>query len=414
MRSRTRPDAQRLALCVALTREGAIIQERWFAPGEPVTVGRSRRASLRLDAPDAPRRVLLFEGRRDGHALRTCEGLRGRLNLEDGSISVADLDTRNPLPLPPASRGRLAIGDAVLLFKVAPERLAASALPRSFRAPGLLEDEPVLVTFLTGFSAIAAVLMAGMYTMKPVLDTTIADMPEIEVAFIELPAPKVEVAVTQPAKAQAVPGKVARRDSAEKPGPIRRTVEQAVAEDSALLRMLAARNADNGIFSDDSAVLRRLQAGLDNTHSFDVASLTAGPMTSTVRATEATIDALATAGGDETTVGSGPRNKLRESSFAKAIEQDPAWGKELSGVLAGYAGSIKACFDRSLSANPHLSGRLTIVLTAAAGRVYSVETSENGTGDERLASCAEGAARRWRLPPNTDGQIEIPYILSTE
>ena len=81
-------------------------------------------------------------------------------------------------------------------------------------------------------------------------------------------------------------------------------------------------------------------------------------------------------------------------------------------AIHGYARTIGACYERALNKDPQLSGRLVLTLYVVAGRVTSAEVEENRTGDLALGDCAVGAARRWRLPAEAEGEFPVPYLLS--
>lgn len=67
-------------------------------------------------------------------------------------------------------------------------------------------------------------------------------------------------------------------------------------------------------------------------------------------------------------------------------------------------GSIETCYERALTDDPRLSGRVLVRFTIeTSGAVTDVVATENATGSEAVASCATRTIRRFRFSPGAEG-----------
>ena len=73
-------------------------------------------------------------------------------------------------------------------------------------------------------------------------------------------------------------------------------------------------------------------------------------------------------------------------------------------------GSIKACYEQALKANPQLSGKLVAHFTIeACGSVGAISWDEDTLGDKAVDACIQSNIAAWRFPPPTGGAVEISF-----
>ena len=84
-------------------------------------------------------------------------------------------------------------------------------------------------------------------------------------------------------------------------------------------------------------------------------------------------------------------------------------------ISANLAG-VKACYEGRLETSPELQGRLIMSFTVATtGAVQHAKTTENTTGDESLAACAEAAEGTIIFDPAPSEEVEVagyPFIFA--
>ena len=114
MRAVARPTASR-ALRAALVRGGKILDERVLPLGEHLTVGPTERNTFVIAGLTSG--VRLLEWSRAGYQLHLGPGMSGRVALGGEVAEVRGQRGRAPIALDDAARGRITLGDAVVLFQ---------------------------------------------------------------------------------------------------------------------------------------------------------------------------------------------------------------------------------------------------------------------------------------------------------
>ena len=203
MRAAAPPEAPR-ALRVGLVHRGRVIEERLFERGEHVTVGPNEHATFVVTDRTLPPGYRLFESTGEGFSLHLTPPMRGRLA---GAAGVTELgappgapasDTgraQSTFPLAPDARGRVQIGDHVLLFQlVSPTpKPARRPLPADLRGTfGEVDWRTSIVaafSFLFHFGAVGSVYSDWM---DPVVDDEVDTAQLLETVRQLPPAPPVE------------------------------------------------------------------------------------------------------------------------------------------------------------------------------------------------------------------------------
>jgi hypothetical protein len=149
MRAVTRPPTPRL-LRVAVVLRGAVVEERVLAARSHVTVGPNERATFVVASGALPSAVRLFEATRSGYTLHVLPGMSGRIATRAG---IVDLATARDIALGDDARGRIALGEATLLFQFvdAPPPLQKPQLPLAVRG-GLADGVDWTTAIVAAFS----------------------------------------------------------------------------------------------------------------------------------------------------------------------------------------------------------------------------------------------------------------------
>ncbi|NUN14739.1 MAG: TonB family protein [Myxococcales bacterium] len=78
--------------------------------------------------------------------------------------------------------------------------------------------------------------------------------------------------------------------------------------------------------------------------------------------------------------------------------------------------AIRYCYETVLRTAPDTDGKVTIQFTIGpAGRVTSVEVTQNSTGSDELANCIVAKVKGWVFPKPENGSVTFayPFVLST-
>jgi hypothetical protein len=173
MRAATAVNAPRV-LRVGVVREGRIVEERVLKKHATVTIGRDEGATFVMD--DAPSSVAVIQRDLGAYFLNLRAPIAGRIALEDGVHEIAALRQasrdRDRVRLDESSRGRIAIGNATLLFQfvAVPPDSPTPQLPLAVRE-GVKLDAGIL--FVAAFSLLLHFGFVGaMYSdwSDPIVD----------------------------------------------------------------------------------------------------------------------------------------------------------------------------------------------------------------------------------------------------
>jgi hypothetical protein len=204
----------------------------------------------------------------------------------------------------------------------------------------------------------------------------------------------------------------------------KQAMEAEVMNRSLLLKLIGTRGESSSgaytddLFSEGEGVGTDLDKALAEVNgveqgTFETLGEKVGTGTGTGR-DDASIGDLAKARGGSSDVGRGPGTTVSgrvSSGTVDVTGGDPA---KIKGVISGYTGQVKACYEQRLKSNPTLHGRVELVWYINGGRVTSVEIQENDTGDGELAKCIAAKVRSWRFPTDLEPNAEVtyPFILA--
>jgi TonB family protein len=80
-------------------------------------------------------------------------------------------------------------------------------------------------------------------------------------------------------------------------------------------------------------------------------------------------------------------------------------------VIGGHAGDVKSCYERGLSGNADLAGRVSVeFIIAPTGRVKNVAVRESTLGNPPVEECILQSVRGWAFPaPEGGGMVIVGY-----
>jgi len=199
---------------------GRIIEERILPTGRAVTVGSHPRSTILLPSDGGPAsKFELFSVRAGTLHLRLPDGLRGKVDLGDGVVTLDRLrTTHHAVPLPEDARGKVQVGDFTLLFHLIPP-------PPAVARPGRLQWADVDWAFFALVlisSLLHAAAVVWIQSQPPPTKVALDEPPGFVRIVLPPPAPppKPAVAPVDP-QAQEPPGQAVTSPTpapAEAPG----------------------------------------------------------------------------------------------------------------------------------------------------------------------------------------------------
>jgi outer membrane biosynthesis protein TonB len=424
-------------LRIGVFRAGKIVHERLLRRPEAVTIGRDPKNAVVVAAPGIPASFPLFEPHGGGYRFGFVEGMVGTVAVDGAPADLGALKAGpkvlSPRPglfqveLDPSARGRVALGDTIVLFQFVAPRASRPAGPApDDRAVGgvgafFATADRLFANLLIGF-LLASYAMVFLVSQREVTEqVTLDEIPDRMVRMImperpEAPPPEEPPAEeTAVAKAETKPQQAAKRDAAPKAAAGKSELEKAVGA-AGLLAVIGSEGDGLGALDDV------LSSG---TGPADVAAALAGA----TRVGVATADNLGTltrGGGTGTTAGIGDLGTTGGGNVGLAAKREVVVARVETGggpevesssvdrqavarfVQSRLAG-IKACYEKELKRNPSLAGRIVVrFVIAPTGRVSSVEIEENAL-NPGVASCIRTIVRGWSLPFKPDEEVPVSY-----
>lgn len=402
---------------------GRIIEERILPSGRPVTVGCHPRSTILLPADEgAPERFELFVVRGGRLHLRLPEGLRGKVDLGDGVVTLARLRAAHPrgaVALPADARGKVQVGEFTLLFHLIPP-------PPAVARPGRLQWADVDWAFFALVlisSVLHAAAVVWIQAQPPPRKVVLDELPGLPIR-IALPPPTAPAPVVAPIDPAAteIPsqGAVTPTPGPEpEPGPPDGALEpppdsieapdaepQPDPEEHGLLAamkgvdVLEKLKADPGSLSDDAkeALLaardpeERPSGGLRGPRHIDgdgVAGI--GPIT---RSPTCCITPPQHRPRPEI-----PTLEPPPTPVPVLIPELPIDGSDPAPFLRRLHPGFKACYERALKGNPDLTGKLGLsFVTDEASRVTEAWLDTDSLESASVSSCVLKRLRAANLP----------------
>ncbi len=444
---------QTKVLCIRII-QGTNILDKTVDVGDSITVGESAKSTFVIPKSELPEpEFLLFRASGSGYVLRFAKGIEGRLESGGQVERLKELfnDPRvtregpvAQVPLTQKDRGKIKIGSTKILFQFLPPPPAQVLKPiqaMDFRPRLVQDDDPVFFGFLLIWTAIAAVMVVWVWNTEPP-EFSLENVPDRFAKVIvpeKKPAAKVEK--KEEKKEEADDGQAGPKidkpveKAPEQPEPTRErppekkdvdTIKREaqrkteITKSSAILKMLGTTGKGKGmtanlwspdersgegdlkaaltektvVAADEGPKLRETKAGGNEAVKRDIKGIGGG------------------SGGDVT----GPKVTVTARVKAEA-GRISASGDEnkVKAVVRKYSGQLTYCYEKRLKAVPTLEGRIEVSWYVAGGTVEGTPVVViNGTGDAELADCITKKIRRWRFPPDVDGELSWPFAFQAK
>ena len=433
MRAVARPTGAR-SLRAALVRGGKIVDERVIPPGEHLTVGPTERSTFVVTGLRTS--VRLLEGSRAGYSLHLARGMRGRVAIGGEVADLAGAEARSPIPLDDEARGKIELGDAVVLFHFVEPFVAVARpqLPLSVKQ-GLLDGMDWKTTFIAAFSFLfhfgAVGAMYSDFTDATIVDDAVRVTIAID-GLRSIPMPPIEVPTNtttatgeKPTKAEPdvkKPGGVATPRTGPRSGPespgrreqpgdtfahdLASELEQ---QGKAVLLALGTTgqgktrsSIDNVLGVTNGLPLVQLEGAARDPHGTGqgaTAGLTLGNGGGVVRPGERNVCIGCPPGGPPgdpllNDVGTQKQVKKPVPGTTLTPPENPV-GKVpgLTQVVAGLKPMLRACYKHELDDDPTAKGSVRVTATIGPnGDVGSVQTAASGLSS-KMVSCVSRVVR---------------------
>jgi hypothetical protein len=119
--------------------------------------------------------------------------------------------------------------------------------------------------------------------------------------------------------------------------------------------------------------------------------------------------------GDAIVDAGGPPPVAPPADGASPIDPGSLPKSAIQGVFRAHAGELRDCYERQLSHNPRLAGRLTVAVTIdgrGAVKEAAAENDGNTLRDPRVQECLLKNLRKWTFPEAADGEdVYVRYPL---
>jgi len=418
---------------VGVVHRGRIIEEQLLAPERSITVGAHPRSSVLLPGDGGPPdRLELFHHRGGTPHLRLSPGIRGKVDLGEGVVTLDSLSARGPLiPLPPTARGKVQVGEFTLLFQL----VDPPARPVGGRGGSLRWNDVdwIFLALVVLSSLVHAAAVVWIQSQPPPSRAELVELGH-ELTTVFMPAPETDATpaptdpddaspsdpeTPSPAPADRAPTDV---DSAAEPEPApedpapgepapadpERDLE-AEAQQHGLLLLIGGvgQEAVQGVVDyngdpsqiSDTRLREALADGRVRVARERERPGLKGP--DTVGDGVATIGEVDGVGGCATCPA--PIQKDRRVPKVPEIVTTPPilpdGDFDIMPFLKRLRPSFKACYERALKADPDLAGRVSLsFVTDSAARVSDAWVEVDSMGSATANACMLKSVRRLSLP----------------
>jgi TonB family protein len=450
MRAVARPAGARV-LRAALVRGGKVVDERILPQGAHLTVGPSEHATFVITGPKLRNTVRLIESADGGYRLLAAPGATGRVARGAQIVDLDSLGAEGSLPLGDDARGKVAIGDSVVLFHfvdppVAPPR---AQLPLAVQK-GVFDGLDWKTTFIAAFSFLFHFGAAGavysdwadgvvdddvrvahwieiikeitpppIETAKPIDDDKATTVSTKDVAVAQ---PKTSVGrSTGPAAGGASGG---GRMSESKAKDLARQLDEI---DGAMVTAIGARS--NG------AVARVLETGGDlpigmiddlarsaggnrpgdNNNGLKLNGDGGGAIKPGLAKGGCGLTGCADTRADKQAGDSGKAAEVKKPVGNTSVQPPEVNGGRVSDaarVVAGMRGQFRACYKHGMDEDPNMRGSVRVTASIAPnGDVRSVQTAGSGLSSAMI-SCVTRVVRGAQFSPPEGGGATLVIPIS--
>ena len=413
---------QRTAMRIGVIQSGRLVEERVLT-GSSVSVGRTGGSTVILPAEELPARWRLFERRNGRYRMRLAPAMDGRV-ASGGKVLRMSQEGPRSIDLPESARGRIAVGDSVILFQIVhPPELPRAQLPRSLRrSPARDLDRAFAALGVLSFVAHLAMVLY----LRGVDWPRTPDVEEVPDVFVRQiirrppppPAPVVATAEPAPAVTRPAPAPARPRPSIEEQK--RRLVAQVGRK--GLLQVLTAMG-ENGAARDllrNGAIDRLQEEAMREVGGLAVAQEGRPlPLGAGAPGSGRIADVSALQGRTQISTAhvapGGPERRAPTVRGQDLVLDEPVEGFDPSLVaraIRDHMAAVRACYERALKRHPEIGGRLVLRFTLTpAGTIASVEVDEDTLNDAEVTACVKAAMKSWRFPaPPRKVEVTFPFV----
>lgn len=449
MRAVARPTGSR-ALRAALVRGGKIVDERVVPAGEHLTIGSTERSSFVVAGLGSSFRLL--EWTRNGYELHLGPGMSGRLALGGEVAEMSGSAARSPIALDDQARGKISVGDAMVLFHFVEPTVAAprAQLPMAVRQ-GAFDGLDWKTTIIAAFSFLIHFGAVGT-AYADFADSTIDD-DGVRVAraigvLRDLPSPPPLETKPDPDGKSADSGKTkdeSRPAPGPKPGPhgnsgpprggpsggserpgdarAREIARQLEHEGAAMLLAIGGQNngAIGRVMASGDLPMGPLDAAAGDaggTRTGGVAGLNLGGSAGgTVRpgsggghGLPGVADVRGAVRAEDTGVVNGPKKPIPGTNVAPP-SVDVGRLPDAPRVVAGMRALLRGCYRRELDTNPEARGTVRVTAKIGSnGEVTSAQAAASGSLSSTMSACVSRVVRGAQFGPPDGGSamLSIP------
>ena len=433
-------------LRIGLVQGGRIIEERIIKQRTSVTVGPSEKAMFVIQA-DVPAQYKLFELVGNDYYLNFLDGMSGRVALQTGITDLPALKGQAKrvgnayqVKLTEDARGKVVVGDTTFLFQFVapPPPQPRPQLPLSVKG-GLASQIDWNLTVIAAFSFMLHFgLVGAMYSdwMDPVINEDVGIQGLIDLAKSVPPPPVEEKPVAEDKGADKKADKPADKPSsggAASKTPAgggaprvsdARAAALAAQADAMAMQLLGAKGgagpAVAGVLSNASDIplqdltgAAKSGAGVTSaTGDLRMGGAGGGPVQPGKSGS-----GLAGIGGSTQGTASGGAGTGRAVEGPKAADPTVS-GMSSSAPVSGLEATIaklrprfKSCYQRGLSQDPTMQGKVTLnAKVGPNGEVSNVDTISNNGLSQEVVDCIRGVIKRAEFaPPGGAGSsVNIP------
>ena len=431
-------------LRIGLIQGGRVVEERIIKQHTTVTIGANEKNMFVIAGGDLPASFRLFELVGSDYHLNFTAAMKGRLALPTGLSDLNNLRGQaragsqggHQIQLTEDSRGKVVIGDTTFLFQfVAPPPIQPRPqLPVSVTRGAASVDWPTTViaafSFLVHFCAIGSIYSDWL---DPVVDYDVNVNGLVE-SVKSLPAPPPVEEPEQPApekQAQAEAPKAEAPKPAPKaaptpPGKEHVSKAQAAAISNELESLEMATLA--ALSSAGPATANVLRSGEVPTSALDAAAASeagvsnAGPGGLRLGGAGGTVRPGATGGGLASIgasgksggSGSGRTQEVKGPRGSASMGDASVAGgsvSDASRVVAQMRAGFRACYNRGLSENPDIEGKIQLsIKVGPTGQVSSVAATKTGSLPESVVECVKARANsaNFSAPQGGAAVVQVP------
>lgn len=395
---------------VGIVISGHLVEERVFDVAAPVTLGHSVRASLSVPLDGLPREHTLLVRDQGRLLLRLAPAMTGRISRGTSLVDIAELPPGD-IPLERGVRGKLALGDATILFQdiARPAPAPRMALPPALRQT-LADRIDRRLALIVGGSLVVHIALAvyawtddikrPSFGARPVATTYEQDVIDILVPEPITTPPTAEPGVATPATPSQTSRPIVQpsRITTMRPQPI---------DTQRLASILTGSDGDVG-----KAGMNPRQPGADLGQQIDDARdshATIGDTTHTSRTNDAAhaIDRDTQITNTDPTLThvdthhDEPTGRVIPGEVKPDSSTTLTAATVLDRISTVYMAGLQRCYRLGLATDSKLSGRVQINFTVdERGKVIDPDAS--GVSSQ-VDSCISKQMGNWRFPIPKDG-----------